>query len=148
MSNSRIAIRLSMQVVYFFPQLLRWRWRTTLTPMLSKSKARNKQRATAMKNSIQTYRPFRGFRRNTGPGQLTPYWPPIKSIGKWKLKKPRTINGTRFKFWARVYRNRLLVRPCSSVGRVTVDLIQRSWVRFPPWSKDFFLAPCGSVSLF
>ena len=23
------------------------------------------------------------------------------------------------------------VRPCSSVGRVTVDLIRRSWVRFP-----------------
>ena len=30
------------------------------------------------------------------------------------------------------------VRPCSSVGRVTVDLIRRSWVRFPPRSKDFF----------
>ena len=29
---------------------------------------------------------------------LTPYWLPIKSMGKWKLKKPRTINGTRFKF--------------------------------------------------
>ena len=26
-----------------------------------------------------------------------------------------------------------------SVGRVTVDLIRRSWVRFPPRSKDFFL---------
>ena len=24
------------------------------------------------------------------------------------------------------------VRPCSSVGRVTVDLFRRSWVRFPP----------------
>ena len=32
------------------------------------------------------------------------------------------------------------VRPRSSVGRVTVDLIRRSaWVRFPPRSKDFFL---------
>ena len=31
------------------------------------------------------------------------------------------------------------VRPCSSVGRVTVDLIRRWWVRFPPRSKDFFL---------
>ena len=31
------------------------------------------------------------------------------------------------------------VRPCSSVGRVTVDLIRRSWVRFPPRSKDFVL---------
>ena len=31
------------------------------------------------------------------------------------------------------------VRPCSCVGRVTVDLIRRSWVRFPPRSKDFFL---------
>ena len=31
------------------------------------------------------------------------------------------------------------VRPCSSVGRVTVDLIRRSWVRFQPRSKDFFL---------
>ena len=37
------------------------------------------------------------------------------------------------------------VRPRSSVGRVTVDLIRRSWVRFPPWSKDFFLASCGSL---
>ena len=33
------------------------------------------------------------------------------------------------------------VQPCSSVGRVTVDLIRRSWVRFPPRSKDFSL-PC------
>ena len=38
------------------------------------------------------------------------------------------------------------VRPCSSVGRVTVDLIRRSWVRFPPRSKDFFVTSC--VSLF
>ena len=38
------------------------------------------------------------------------------------------------------------VRPCSSAGRVTVDLICRSWVPFPPRSKDFFFAsgmvPC------
>ena len=37
------------------------------------------------------------------------------------------------------------VRPCSSVGRVTVVLIRRSWVRFPPRSKDFFFASCGSL---
>ena len=37
------------------------------------------------------------------------------------------------------------VRPCSSVGRVTVDLIRRSWVWFPPRSKDFFFASCGSL---
>ena len=37
------------------------------------------------------------------------------------------------------------VRPCSSVGRVTVDLIRRSWVRFPLRSKDFFFASCGSL---
>ena len=37
------------------------------------------------------------------------------------------------------------VRPRSSVGRVTVDLIRRSWVRFPPRSKDFFFASCGSL---
>ena len=37
------------------------------------------------------------------------------------------------------------VRPCSSVGRVTEDLIRRSWVRFPPRSKDFFFALCGSL---
>ena len=36
-------------------------------------------------------------------------------------------------------------RPCSSVGRVTVDLFRRSWVRFPPRSKDFFFASCGSL---
>ena len=37
------------------------------------------------------------------------------------------------------------VRPRSSVGRVTVDLIRRSWVRFPPRSKDFFFTSCGSL---
>ena len=37
------------------------------------------------------------------------------------------------------------VRPCSSVGRVTVDLFRRSWVRFSPRSKDFFFASCGSL---
>ena len=37
------------------------------------------------------------------------------------------------------------VRPCSSVGGVTVDLIRRSWVRFPLRSKDFFFASCGSL---
>ena len=37
------------------------------------------------------------------------------------------------------------MRPCSSVGRVTVDLIRKSWVRFPPRSKDYFFASCGSV---
>ena len=37
------------------------------------------------------------------------------------------------------------VRPCSSVGRVTVDLIRRSWVPFPPRSKDFSFASCGSL---
>ena len=30
-------------------------------------------------------------------------------------------------------------------GRVTVDLIHRSWVQFPPRSKDFFFASCGSL---
>ena len=35
------------------------------------------------------------------------------------------------------------VWPCGSVGRVTVDLVRRSWVRFPPRSKDFFFASCG-----
>ena len=37
------------------------------------------------------------------------------------------------------------VRPRSSVGRVTEDLIRRSWVRFPPRSKDFFFTSCGSL---
>ena len=37
------------------------------------------------------------------------------------------------------------VRPCSSVGRVTVDLFRRSWVRFPPRPKNFFFASCGSL---
>ena len=27
--------------------------------------------------------------------------------------------------------------------RITVDLFRRSWVRFPPRSKDFFFASCG-----
>ena len=37
------------------------------------------------------------------------------------------------------------VRPRSSVGRVTVDLIRRSWVRFPTRSKDFFFTSCDSL---
>ena len=37
------------------------------------------------------------------------------------------------------------VRPGSLVGRVTVDLIRRSWVRFPPRSKYFFYTSCGSL---
>ena len=37
------------------------------------------------------------------------------------------------------------VRPRSSVGRVTVDLFRRSWVRFPQRSKDFFFASYGSL---
>ena len=37
------------------------------------------------------------------------------------------------------------VQPRSSVGRVTVDLIRGSWVRFPPRWKDFFFASCGSL---
>ena len=37
------------------------------------------------------------------------------------------------------------VRPCVSVGRVTADLFRKSWVRFPPSSKDFFFASCGSL---
>ena len=37
------------------------------------------------------------------------------------------------------------VRSRSSVGRVTVDLIRRSWVRFSPRSKDFFFTSCGSL---
>ena len=37
------------------------------------------------------------------------------------------------------------VRPCSSVGRVTLDLNRRSWVRFPLRSKDFFFTSCGSL---
>ena len=31
------------------------------------------------------------------------------------------------------------------VGRVTEDLIRRTWVRFSPRSKDFFFASCGSL---
>ena len=37
------------------------------------------------------------------------------------------------------------VRPSSSVSRIMVYLIRRSWVRFPPRSKDFFFASCGSL---
>ena len=51
---------------------------------------------------------------------------------------------------AKLFRSRwsptFSVRPPSSVGRVTVDLIRRSWVRFPPRrSKDFFFTSCGSL---
>ena len=34
---------------------------------------------------------------------------------------------------------------CSWFECVTVDLIRRSWVRFPPRSKDFFFTSCGSL---
>ena len=37
------------------------------------------------------------------------------------------------------------VQPRSSVGRVMVDLYQRSWVRFLLRSKDFFFTSCGSL---
>ena len=37
------------------------------------------------------------------------------------------------------------VRLRSSVGRATVDLIRRSWVRFPPRSKYFFSTSCVSL---
>ena len=37
------------------------------------------------------------------------------------------------------------VRPGSSVGRVTVGLIRRLWVRFPPRSIFFSFASCGSL---
>ena len=40
------------------------------------------------------------------------------------------------------------VRFRSSVGRVTVDLIRRSWIRFPPRSKEFFFTSCASLILF
>ena len=44
-----------------------------------------------------------------------------------------------------VWNRTFSVRLRSSVGRVTVDLIRRSWVRFPPRSKDFFFASRGSL---
>ena len=37
------------------------------------------------------------------------------------------------------------VRIRSSAGRVTVDLIRRSWVRIPPRSKEFFFTSCDSL---
>ena len=58
------------------------------------------------------------------------------------------VNRGEEKVWVQmnvVPRSTFSVRPCSSVGRVTVDLIRRSWVRFPPRSKDFFFASCGSL---
>ena len=39
----------------------------------------------------------------------------------------------------------LSIRPRSSVSRVMVDLIRRSWVRFPRRSRDFFFTSCGSL---
>ena len=33
------------------------------------------------------------------------------------------------------------VRPCSSVGRVTVDVIRRSWGRIPPRGEKIFSLP-------
>ena len=46
----------------------------------------------------------------------------------------------------------LFVTFCENVSLgapgVTVDLIRRSWVRFPPRSKDFFFTSFGSLSPF
>ena len=44
-----------------------------------------------------------------------------------------------FLFKVFLSRNYLTLWSPVSVGRVTVDLIRRSWVRFPPRSKEFFL---------
>ena len=41
--------------------------------------------------------------------------------------------------------NVLTTRTYYSVVTVTVDLFRRSWVRFPPRSKDFFFASRGSL---
>ena len=40
---------------------------------------------------------------------------------------------------------RIAAKRKQSNGKVTVDLIRKSWVRFPPRSKDFFFASCGSM---
>ena len=39
-----------------------------------------------------------GFRQNTNPQSTDPLLTPYKISGKMKIKKPRTINGTRFNF--------------------------------------------------
>ena len=50
------------------------------------------------------------------------------TMGKWKVGRPKTT-------WRRTVEKE----------RVAVGLIRRSWVRFPPRSKDFFFASCGSL---
>ena len=61
------------------------------------------------------------------------------------LQSWRTENVVQNKRWNLKSSPTFSVRPCSSVGRVTVDLILRLWVRFPPRSKDFFFASHGSL---
>lgn len=69
--------------------------------------------------------------------------------GKEKIPWPRWESNIHMYFlFAAIYHPKssptFSVRPRSSVGRVTVDLIRKSWVRFPPRSKDFLPAPRGS----
>ena len=78
-----IAIRLSMYCFFSSKSYCVGRWRTT-TLMLSKSKARNKQWAIAMKNSTQTYRPFCSF---CWPFQLAPVYTSVPSA-HWEGLKP------------------------------------------------------------
>ena len=52
------------------------------------------------------------------------------------------VNRGEEKVWVQM---NVVPRSTGSDGRVTVDLIRRSWVRFPPRSKDFFFASCGSL---
>ena len=53
-----------------------------------------------------------------------------------------TFSSPRYTMWDRP---RLSLCDLVAQSAVTEDLIRRSWVRFPPRSKDFFFASCGSL---
>ena len=61
------------------------------------------------------------------------------------MNNPLGVSPTNGKQGTTRGKEKMVNEPCNSVGRVTVDLVRRSWVRFPQRSKDFVFASCGSL---
>ena len=52
------------------------------------------------------------------------------------------VNRGEEKLWVQM---NVVPRSTGNTNSGTRELIRRSWVRFPPRSKDFFFASCGSL---